>query len=79
MKIYREDGLSNFDFWSGGKDNAELLTSKELDALTNILEDIYPDGMEETQINDLLWFDFKYVCELLGLEYDEDEDEIIRD
>lgn len=79
MKIYKEDTLSNFEFWAGGKDNAERLTSKELDELTNILEDICPDGMDETQINDLLWFDFEYVCEWLGLEYDEDKDEIIRD
>ena len=79
MKIYTWDTLSNFDFWSGGKDNAERLTREELDELTNILEDLYPEGMDETQINDLFWFDFKYVCELLGLEYNEDECEIIRD
>lgn len=79
MRIYKkENTLNNFDFWSGGKDNAEMLTSKELDELTYILEDIYPEGMEETQINDLLYFDFDYVCELLGLDYDKDEDEILR-
>jgi hypothetical protein len=34
--------------------------------------------MEETQINDLFWFDFGYICELIGIEYDEDNAKIIR-
>ena len=37
---------------SGAKDNAETLTSEQLDMVESILEDAYPDGMEDTQIND---------------------------
>ena len=77
MIITREENLTNFDFWSGAKDNANMLTYEQLEQTTEVLEEIYPEGMTETQINDLFWFDFAYICELIGLEYDEENDEII--
>lgn len=74
MKITSETSLKNFEFWSGAKDSANELTSSQFDEVENILEDLYPDGMTDTQINDLFWFDFDTVKEWLGIE-DEDEDE----
>ena len=78
MTIKTEQSLSNFEFWSGAKTNAEQLTSEEFDTLENELEDLYPDGMTETEINDLLWFDFEWVCETLGLIYNDETGEIER-
>ena len=74
MKIYKEESLRNFEFWSGAKDNANELTSAQLDEVENILEGMYPEGMDETQINDLFWFDFDTVKEWLGIT-DEEEAE----
>ena len=74
MKYYVEDSLSNFEFWSGAADNAAELTDKQFDDLENILEEKYPEGMSDTQINDLFWFNFDTIKEWLGIE-DEDEDE----
>lgn len=71
MKIYEEKNLRNFDFWSGAKDNAVLLTCEQLDEVEQILEDSYPDGMDATEINDLFWFDFDTICEWLGTTYEE--------
>ena len=79
MKITTEQSLRNFEFWSGAKTNAEMMTAEELDSVENALEAIEPDGMTDTEINDLFWFDFEYVCELIGLEYDAKKDEIIRE
>lgn len=79
MKITTEQSLRNFEFWSGAKSNAEMLTCEELDRVENELEAEYPDGMTDTEINDLFWFDFEYVCEMIGLEYDFENDEIIRE
>lgn len=67
MKIYSEMPLRNFCFWSGGKDNATELSSEQLDEVENILEDAYPDGMSDTEINDLFWFEFDTIKEWLGL------------
>lgn len=74
MKIYSEKSLRNFEFWSGAKENASELTSVQLDEVENILEDMYPEGMGETEINDLFWFDFDTIKEWLGIT-DEEEDE----
>ena len=78
MKVYEEISLSNFNFWSGAKVTAnridEELGEDGWRQLEAILEDAYPDGVEETQLNDLLWFDAETVYEWLGIK-DEDEDE----
>lgn len=79
MTIKTEQSLRYFEFWSGAKGRAEMMTSEELDSVENALEELYPDGMTDTEINDLFWFDFDYVCDLIGLEYDDEKDEIIRD
>lgn len=69
MKIISEDKrLRDFDFWSGAKDTVDYLTSDELDTIEDILEDAYPDGMTETQVNDLFWFDTDVIAEWLGYE-----------
>ena len=71
MKIYTEKSLQNFEFWSGAKANAETLTSEQLDTVEAILEEIYPEGMDETQVNDIFRFDFDQVREWLGMEPEE--------
>ena len=78
MKVFSEISLVNFEFWSGAKDNAKQLTYQEMEELEFMLEDIFPDGCSDTQLNDLFWFDFNVICEWLGLEIDENEN-IIRD
>lgn len=74
MKIYNEKSLRNFEFWSGAKDNANELTSAQLDEVENILEDMYPAGMAETEINDFFWFEFDTIKEWLNIT-DEEEAE----
>lgn len=74
MKIFKEESLRYFDFWSGAKENANELSGEQLDKLENILEDAYPDGIDATDLNDMMWFEFDTIKEWLGIE-DEDEDE----
>lgn len=71
MRIYKEESLSGFEFWSGAKDFAEKLTDNELDQIEAILTDTYPDGMDETELNDLFRFEPETICDWLGLDYDE--------
>ena len=77
MIIKREENLIDFEFWGGAKGNAEMLTHEQLEEIEKELEYLYSEGMTETQINELFWFDFAWVCEIIGLEYDEANDEII--
>lgn len=78
MRTYTEDSLVNFKFWSRAVDNAKKLTIDELEQLDSIFEELYPDGVDETKINDIFWFEFENICELLGLNYDSDNDKIQR-
>lgn len=74
MTIITEQSLRSFEFWSGAKDNAYELTIEQFDELENKLEELYPDGMTETQLNDLMWFDFEDIKSWLGINDEEDEE-----
>lgn len=79
MKIYRDESLSNFEFWSGAISNAEEFTLEELDRISEELEATDEgDGYEETQINDLMWFEPEYLASLIGLEWDSKTGKVIR-
>jgi hypothetical protein len=78
MKVICEIKLSTFQFWSGGATNAQMLSYNEFEQLESMLDDIYYNGMEESALNDLFWFDFANVCEMLGYTYDEGNGIIIR-
>lgn len=80
MKIISETSLADFEFWSGAKDTANRIWEEKgregFDQLEAILEDLYPYGIDETKLNDLLWFNAETVYEWLGIgDEDEDEDE----
>lgn len=75
MKIYYE-GIKYYKPWSGAVDfYEEIVDAGKLNDLEFILEDMYHDGMTETELNDLLWFDEDSVREWLGMEEEEEEDE----
>lgn len=81
MKIYTENSLRNFEFWSGAIDTVNHLTLEELDTIETILEDACPDGMTEMEINDLFWFEPDTIADWLGynsfeeLMHRDDDDE----
>lgn len=66
MKIYKETSLTNFEFWSGATYTAKYLTDSELESIEAQLEELYPDGLSETQVNDLFWFEDNFIAEMLG-------------
>ena len=68
MTITYELDLNSFQAWSGAVDTLERIKREGKCAeLENILEELYPDGMTETELNDLLWFDSESVYEWLGI------------
>lgn len=75
MKIYGEKSLADFSFWGGAKFTAQRIWdergSEGFDHLETILEDLYPDGIDETALNDLLWFDADTVYEWLEIDDEE--------
>jgi hypothetical protein len=73
MKIIQEIGISNFNAWSGAVETKQTIidNNKEND-FDSLIEELYPDGLTDTQLNDLLWFDEEWIFESLGICEDEE-------
>lgn len=68
MTITYELDLDSFKAWSGAVDTLDRVRREgKCTELEAILEDTYPDGMTETELNDLLWFEADTVYEWLGM------------
>ena len=66
MIVTSEIDLRNFEGWSGGESTLATLSYDQIDTLQFILEDAYPEGIDETQLNDILRFETDWIAELLG-------------
>jgi len=60
--------LDEFEAWSGAIDTQELILGegKERD-FESLIEELYPDGLTETQLNDILWFETDLVAKLFEI------------
>ena len=80
MIITYELDLNSFQAWSGAKDTLDRIQREgKCSLLEQILEDTYPDGMTETELNDLLWFDSESVYEWLGIRSEEQIEKEIKE
>jgi len=77
MKLINDNlNLQNFDAWSGAVDTKETILkhNKERD-FEYLIEELYPDGLTDTQLNDILWFDSEWIFENIGIDEEEEENE----
>lgn len=75
MIVTRDISLREFEPWQGAIPTYEALSMEELDQLESELELQYPDGIDETELNDLFWFDEDLVFQLAGHVEEDDEEE----
>ena len=60
--------LSDYTPWSGAVDTwKQIQDADKVDELDSMLEEIYPDGLTMTELNDILWFDSEWVLSSLGI------------
>ena len=73
MKISYELELARFQAWSGGVATLDkLIELEKTEEFENLLDEIYPEGLTETELNDILWFEPEWIFETLGIEEEED-------
>lgn len=62
--------------WSGAVDTWERIQDENKeDSFWNLMEECYGESASETTINDILWHEWEWVYEMLGIsEEEEDED-----
>lgn len=80
MKIYKELNLSNFGAWSGAINTLDRIKREnKIEELECYLEELYPDGINETTLNDILWFESDSVFERLGIRTENQIEEEINE
>ena len=58
--------------WSGARYTAERLQEEgKGDEFMGLIEELYPDGIGRTALNDLMWFDSDWIYESLGMTAEE--------
>ena len=61
------------ELWSGALNTLEtVIQGNKTQDLMCLLEEMYPEPVEITTINDLLWFDEDFVFEQLGIGISDD-------
>ena len=72
ITITKQINLSDFETWDGATDTVKDLTSRELEIIEQNIIELYPNGINETELNDILWFERDLIAEWLGYnDYDE--------
>lgn len=72
--------LADFNAWSGAEDTIDFLVEHDLDeAFEDIIDDCYPEGIDTTELNDILRFNKDWIWEALGIETDEEGEPIFED
>lgn len=76
MKIISETSIADFNAWSGAVETKEaIVNAGKCDEFDSYIEEIYPDGLTDTQLNDMLWHESEYMLYLMGISEDDDDDE----
>lgn len=78
MTIKSDISLEKFQAWSGAVSTLNrVINEGKCSQLEFMLEEMYPDGMTDTQLNDLLWYDSDTVFEWLDIRtYDQIKEEL---
>jgi len=70
LSIVKEVNVSELreELWSGALETLEIIVQEEkLQDLMSLLEDLYPEPVDITTINDLFWFEEIFLFEQLGI------------
>lgn len=67
-RIIQDMSFRDFQPWQGGKATYDVIMAEGKDAeMDAMLDEMYPDGLTDNELNDLLWFDSDDIFEYLGI------------
>lgn len=76
MLITCEKSIENFEAWSGAVyTKNRIIEAGKVDEFDFMIEELYPDGIDETNLNDLLRFESDWIYESLGISEEDEEEE----
>lgn len=69
MRVYSDTNLENFNAWGGAIETKETILDNDMgEAFEDLVNELYPDGISGTALNDILWFEEDWIFEKLGIE-----------
>lgn len=68
MKIITDKTLFYFEAWGEGKVTLDNLSYDQCEIVENIIDECYPDGIDETALNDFLAYDKDTIADWLGYQ-----------
>lgn len=70
MKLtYEINNIDEFRAWSGAVATREaIIKNHKQDEFSDMLEELFPDGCSETELNDFLWFDDDFIFSALDIK-----------
>ena len=72
MTIKTETNLRNFEAWSGAIETKKIILDAGLEEEFEwLIDELYPEGLTDTELNDILWFDADWILENLGIKEEE--------
>lgn len=67
MLVFSEMSIRKFEPWDGGKNGYEEIRALNLfDEFDQYIEELYPKGIDEGDLNDILWYDSDTFIESQG-------------
>ena len=73
MKVISEVSLWNFEGWSGAEETIKIIIENDkIEEFEQLIEELFPEGIDETHLNDLLRFEDGWVFEMLGISEEEE-------
>ena len=73
MKIINDNlDLRDFEAWSGAVETQnKIIEEGKAQEFNDLIEELYPEGLTDTQLNDILWFEEDWIFEQLNIEVEE--------
>lgn len=69
MIVKTELNLSrDFTFWDGAASRYMDMTDEQINNVEMVLEELYPDGMTDVEINDTFWFEVDFLANCNGFD-----------
>ena len=76
MKIISEKKLRDFEAWAGAIETKKLILDAGLEEnFEELIKEKYPNGITDTKLNLILWYDADWILRALGIEEEEEEEE----
>ena len=74
MKVFKEMSLWEFEAWSGAEETIRIIVENDKEEeFEQLIEELFPEGIDETNLNDLLRVEDDWIFVVLGIAEEVEE------